>query len=79
MPLLVEAELARVEGREGAARALYDAAIAGAVENRYIRDEALACEAAQRFYGGHRRRGARDLLPPAGPPRLPALGRHWQG
>jgi predicted ATPase/signal transduction histidine kinase len=52
MPLLVEAELARVEGREGAARALYDAAIAGAVENRYIRDEALACEAAQRFYAG---------------------------
>ena len=47
---LVEAEKARVLGQEWQAAKLYDKAIAGAKENQYIHEEALACELAAEFY-----------------------------
>ncbi|HEY1013924.1 MAG TPA: SpoIIE family protein phosphatase, partial [Herpetosiphonaceae bacterium] len=47
---LVEAELARIEGRPGDARAAYDQAIDGALEHAYINDAALAYELAGRAY-----------------------------
>lgn len=49
---LVEAELARVGGETGAARAAYDQAIDGALEHAYINDAALAYELAGRAYLG---------------------------
>ncbi|MCP4996913.1 MAG: GAF domain-containing protein, partial [Gammaproteobacteria bacterium] len=48
--LLVEAELARVSGRDGQAREYYDQAIELAHENEYINEEALAYNVAARFY-----------------------------
>lgn len=51
MRLLVEAELARVEGRQGDARVLYDQAIAATSEQHLLRDEGVACELAAAFYG----------------------------
>ena len=48
--LLVEAEQARVLGQDGQAREYYDQAIGLAQENQYINEEALAYEAAARFY-----------------------------
>ncbi len=47
---IVEAERARVLGQFGEAREYYDQAIAGAHENEYINEEALAYELAGRFY-----------------------------
>jgi len=48
---LVEAELARMEGRDGDAMRLYEAAIAAAREYGLVHDEALAHELAAAFYG----------------------------
>ena len=47
---LVEAEQNRVLGKNEKAIAFYDQAIAGAKENQYIQEEALANELAARFY-----------------------------
>ena len=47
---LVEAEKARVLGEETKAMAFYDRAIAGAKENRYVQEEALANELAAEFH-----------------------------
>ncbi len=47
---LVEAEKARVLGQKAEAIELYDKAIAGAKENEYIQEEALANELAAKFY-----------------------------
>ena len=47
---LVEAERARVLGNYGDAREFYDKAIAGAKENEYLNEEAIAYELAGRFY-----------------------------
>jgi len=47
---LVEAEKCRVLGQKVAAIELYDKAIAGAKENEYINEEALANELAAKFY-----------------------------
>jgi PAS domain S-box-containing protein len=47
---LVEAERARVLGKDGEAREYYDRAIALADENEYLNDEALAYELAAQFY-----------------------------
>jgi predicted ATPase/signal transduction histidine kinase len=47
---LVEAERARVLGKNEKAIAFYDQAIAGAKENQYIQEEALANELAAKFY-----------------------------
>ncbi len=47
---LVEAEKARVLGQTLAAMELYDRSIAGAQENGYIQDEALAYELTAKFY-----------------------------
>lgn len=47
---LVEAEKARVLGKTLAAMEYYDRAIAGAKENGYIQEEALAYELAAKFY-----------------------------
>lgn len=47
---LVEAELARVLGKDGDAREYYDCAISLAHENEYLNEEALAYELAARFY-----------------------------
>ena len=49
---LVEAECARVEGRDLEAAELYDRAIELAGEHGYINDEAMANEVAARFYEG---------------------------
>ena len=48
--LLVEAERARVAGRRAEAIEFYDLAIAGAQENGYIQEEALANELVAQFY-----------------------------
>ncbi|MDX1523706.1 MAG: PAS domain S-box protein, partial [Anaerolineae bacterium] len=50
---LIEAERARVAGDNWRAGELYDQAITQARENRYLQDEALACELAATFYFGH--------------------------
>jgi len=47
---LVEAERARVLGRNARAMEYYDSAIQGARENEYIQEEAIACERAAEFY-----------------------------
>ncbi|MCT7984274.1 trifunctional serine/threonine-protein kinase/ATP-binding protein/sensor histidine kinase [Laspinema sp. A4] len=47
---LVEAEKCRVLGQKAEAIELYDKAIAGAKENEYIQEEALANELAAKFY-----------------------------
>ncbi|MGA9380297.1 MAG: AAA family ATPase [Phormidium sp.] len=47
---LVEAELARVLGKDSDAREYYDRAISLAHENEYLNEEALAYELAARFY-----------------------------
>jgi signal transduction histidine kinase len=47
---LVEAERCRVLGKDGDAREFYDKAIAGARENEYLNEEALAYELAGQFY-----------------------------
>ena len=47
---LCAAEYARVTGNEDAARLAYDRAIAGASQNEFIHEEALAFELAGRFY-----------------------------
>lgn len=49
---LVEAEKARVLGENWSAQELYDRAIAGAKNNGYIQEEALANELAAEFYLG---------------------------
>ena len=51
-PELVNAEIARVEGRELDAERLYEAAIQSARENEFVQNEALANELAARFYAG---------------------------
>ncbi|MEG4577432.1 AAA family ATPase [Microcoleus sp. N3A4] len=48
---LVEAERQRVLGNKAEAIDLYDRAIEGAKENKYVNDEALANELAAKFYG----------------------------
>ncbi|WP_437821294.1 AAA family ATPase [Sorangium sp. So ce1078] len=50
--LLIEAEEARAAGRRIEAMDLYDQAIETARTNRFVHDEALACELAARFYLG---------------------------
>ncbi|MEZ4253241.1 MAG: hypothetical protein R3B99_33955 [Polyangiales bacterium] len=47
---LVEAELARVEGRDGDAMSRYDEAVAAARENGFLHEEGLANELAARYY-----------------------------
>ncbi|MEG5028178.1 AAA family ATPase [Microcoleus sp. AT8-B1] len=47
---LVEAERERVQGNKAEALELYDRAIAGAKENEYLQEEALANELAAKFY-----------------------------
>ncbi len=47
---LVNAEIARIEGRELEAERLYEAAIQSARENQFVQNEALAHELAARFY-----------------------------
>ena len=47
---LVEAELARIRGRESEARKHYEGAIQGAHENRYTNEEALALELFAKFW-----------------------------
>ncbi len=47
---LVEAEYARVLGRDGAAREFYDKAIMLTQEHQYVNDEAIANELASQFY-----------------------------
>ncbi len=47
---LVEAEICRVLGKKAEAMELYDKAISGAKENKYIQEEALANELAAKFY-----------------------------
>jgi len=49
---LVEAEKARVFGQNWEAAALYEKAIAGAFDNEYLHEEALAYELAAEFYLG---------------------------
>jgi PAS domain S-box-containing protein len=49
---LVNAEIARVEGRELDAERLYEAAIRSAREHEFVQNEALANELAARFYAG---------------------------
>ncbi|HID99848.1 MAG TPA: GAF domain-containing protein, partial [Thiotrichaceae bacterium] len=49
---LVEAEKARVLGQDLVAMDLYEKAIAGAKENEYLNEEALAYELAAKFYLG---------------------------
>ncbi|MEB3827970.1 SpoIIE family protein phosphatase [Phormidium sp. CCY1219] len=56
--LLVEAEIARIEGRDLEAMELYDRAIASAGENEFIHYEALANELAAKFW---RQRGKEDF------------------
>ncbi|MEM1162578.1 MAG: AAA family ATPase, partial [Pseudomonadota bacterium] len=61
--LLVEAEIAGIEGRFNDARDLYDQAIDLARENGFLLEEALACERAGRFYlTNGRKRQARHYL-----------------
>ncbi|KYG00480.1 protein kinase [Sorangium cellulosum] len=48
--LLVEAELARIDGRVAEALDLYDRAIASASEHDYVNEAAVACELAGRFW-----------------------------
>ncbi|WP_437977927.1 AAA family ATPase [Sorangium sp. So ce295] len=48
--LLVEAELARIDGRAAEALDLYDRAIASASEHDYVNEAAVACELAGRFW-----------------------------
>ncbi|MEG4233118.1 AAA family ATPase [Microcoleus sp. Pol11C3] len=48
---LVEAERQRVLGNKAEAIEMYDRAISGAKENKYVNDEALANELAAKFYG----------------------------
>ncbi|WP_413175128.1 AAA family ATPase [Anabaena azotica] len=52
---LVEAEKARVLGNNWEAMELYDIAISGAKQNKYIQEEALANELAADFYLGYGR------------------------
>lgn len=47
---LIEAELLRVSEKHSEARVMYDKAIAGAAEQEFIQEEALAYELAGRFY-----------------------------
>jgi len=47
---LVEAERARVLGKDEKAKSFYDQAISGAKENKYIQEEALANELVAKFY-----------------------------
>lgn len=47
---LCAAELARIQGRENDARLAYDRAAAGASENDYLHEQALAYELAGRYY-----------------------------
>src|SRR4029079_14640850 len=47
---LVDAEIARIEGRELDAGLLYEAAIQSARDNEFVQNEALANERAARFY-----------------------------
>ncbi|MEG4069089.1 AAA family ATPase [Microcoleus sp. Pol11C2] len=48
---LVEAERQRVLGNKAEAIEMYDRAISGAQENKYVNEEALANELAAKFYG----------------------------
>ena len=63
---LVDAEIARVEGRELDAERLYEGAIHSARENGFVHNEALANELAARFYAG---RGLQPL--PSVPAKCP--------
>ena len=47
---LLEAEMARIEGRIDHAMFLYEKAIRGAAENLFLHEKALACELASEFY-----------------------------
>ncbi|SFK89279.1 helix-turn-helix transcriptional regulator [Brevibacillus centrosporus] len=48
---LMEAEKARLDGRDQDATDLYDQAIQSAKEQQYVRNQAIACELAASFYG----------------------------
>ena len=48
--LLIEAELARIEGRDRDARPAYDRALAAATEQRMLRDQGLIAELTADFY-----------------------------
>src|SRR6185295_11048723 len=49
---LVNAEIARIEGRELDAERLYEAAIRSARDQEFVQNEAIANERAARFYAG---------------------------
>jgi predicted ATPase/GAF domain-containing protein len=61
--LVMLAEQARIDGREGAAMALFDDAVEAAQSGGFLRDEAVISEVAARFYKGRgRNRIARAYL-----------------
>jgi PAS domain S-box-containing protein len=61
--VLVAAEAARLEGRDGDAMRLYEQAIRSALDNGFVHNGALAAELAARFYAGRGvDRIARDYL-----------------
>jgi GAF domain-containing protein/tetratricopeptide (TPR) repeat protein len=61
--LLVQAEMARAEGRDAAATDLFEAAIEGAHKSEFVKDEAIALERACEFHLERgRRRMARSYL-----------------
>ena len=78
-PLLVAAEIARIEGRDPDAMRLYEQAIRSARDNGFVNNEALALEIAARFYAGRGLRPDRQDLPARRSGRLPAVGRRWKG
>ncbi|MBV8814010.1 MAG: AAA family ATPase, partial [Verrucomicrobia bacterium] len=49
---IVEAEIARIEGRDADAERLYEEAISSARQQGFVQNEAVAHEAAARFYSG---------------------------
>jgi PAS domain S-box-containing protein len=49
---LVGAEMSRIEGNFGEAGRLYDLAVRSSRANGFVHNEAIACEAAARFYSG---------------------------
>lgn len=55
---LVGAELSRIHGEIAQAERLYDLAIRSARQNGFVHNEAVACQAAARFYGA---RGLADI------------------